>query len=144
MRLMSRAQGVGMRGLGPLMSSRFAAALAVLVGTSSAAMSQPFDFFNQRPERHTYVRALPYGTDGGTTTYSTAPAPMFGQEPSTRIYIYRKHRETGHQEQAAFCVRTCDGRYFPAATLEDLSRAETCKNFCPASETRIFYGATID
>jgi hypothetical protein len=45
---------------------------------------------------------------------------------------------------AAYCVRTCDGRYFPLAVTGDQSRAEACKSFCPASETKVVYGSNID
>ena len=44
----------------------------------------------------------------------------------------------------AYCVRTCDGRYFPITVSDNASRAETCSNFCPASETRVVYGGNID
>ena len=44
----------------------------------------------------------------------------------------------------AFCVRTCDGRYFPLPAPSGQSRAATCKSFCPASETKVFVGGTID
>lgn len=44
----------------------------------------------------------------------------------------------------AYCVRTCDGRYFPIAASDGHSRAASCNSFCPASETKIFYGSSID
>jgi Protein of unknown function (DUF2865) len=44
----------------------------------------------------------------------------------------------------AFCVRTCDGRYFPVHAHAGLSVAEACRSFCPACETRLYYGSTID
>lgn len=44
----------------------------------------------------------------------------------------------------AYCVRTCDGRYFPLAASSRQSRAESCNQFCPASETRVVYGSAID
>ena len=43
----------------------------------------------------------------------------------------------------AFCVRTCDGRYFPLAR-GNASPAQMCQAFCPASPTRVFFGGTID
>jgi hypothetical protein len=43
----------------------------------------------------------------------------------------------------AFCVRSCDGRYFPLAR-GNASPAQMCQAFCPASPTRVFYGSTID
>lgn len=48
------------------------------------------------------------------------------------------------QSAAAYCVRTCDGRYFPINGASNQSRAESCKNFCPASETKVVFGAGID
>src|SRR6202012_2050338 len=44
----------------------------------------------------------------------------------------------------AYCVRTCDGRYFPISSNGNQTRAASCNNFCPASETRVVYGSNID
>jgi hypothetical protein len=44
----------------------------------------------------------------------------------------------------AYCVRTCDGRYFPIGAGDGQSRAASCNSFCPASETRVVYGSSID
>jgi hypothetical protein len=44
----------------------------------------------------------------------------------------------------AFCVRTCDGRYFPVTASDNASRAASCDSFCPASETTVVYGSSID
>lgn len=44
----------------------------------------------------------------------------------------------------AFCVRSCDGRYFPITAGDGQSRAASCNSFCPASETKVVYGSSID
>jgi hypothetical protein len=44
----------------------------------------------------------------------------------------------------AYCVRTCDGRYFPLSAINEQSRAATCSSLCPASETKVYYGSAID
>ncbi|CUT13167.1 FIG00440318 hypothetical protein [Bradyrhizobium sp.] len=44
----------------------------------------------------------------------------------------------------AYCVRGCDGRYFPAQGNDSESKAQSCKSFCPASETSLVYGGNID
>jgi hypothetical protein len=44
----------------------------------------------------------------------------------------------------AYCVRTCDGRYFPISASDRQSRAASCNSFCPASETKVVYGSNID
>lgn len=43
----------------------------------------------------------------------------------------------------AFCVRSCDGKYFPL-TMRNVSPVQTCQAFCPASPTKVFFGSTID
>jgi hypothetical protein len=44
----------------------------------------------------------------------------------------------------AYCVRTCDGRYFPISASDSQSRAASCNSFCPASDTKVVYGSNID
>src|ERR1700730_1525925 len=43
----------------------------------------------------------------------------------------------------AFCVRSCDGKYFPLAR-GNASPVQMCQAFCPASPTKVFFGSTID
>jgi uncharacterized protein DUF2865 len=43
----------------------------------------------------------------------------------------------------AFCVRSCDGKYFPL-TMRNASPVQTCQAFCPASPTKVFLGSNID
>jgi hypothetical protein len=43
-----------------------------------------------------------------------------------------------------FCVRTCDGRYFPITGSDNVSKAASCNSFCPAAETKVVYGGAID
>ena len=44
---------------------------------------------------------------------------------------------------SAFCVRSCDGKYFPL-TRGNASPVQLCQAFCPASPTKVFYGSNID
>jgi hypothetical protein len=44
----------------------------------------------------------------------------------------------------AFCVRSCDGHFFPVLAHPGMSAAEACHAFCPASRTRLYSGSTID
>jgi hypothetical protein len=43
-----------------------------------------------------------------------------------------------------YCVRTCDGRFFPVQRSANMSAAEMCKSFCPAARTALFHGSRID
>jgi len=46
--------------------------------------------------------------------------------------------------EQAYCVRGCDGRYFPAQGSDRESKVRSCKSFCPASQTTMVYGNSID
>jgi hypothetical protein len=45
---------------------------------------------------------------------------------------------------AGYCVRTCDGHYFPVHAQAGVSVAAMCSSFCPAAETKIYSGGGID
>ena len=42
-----------------------------------------------------------------------------------------------------FCVRSCDGKYFPLMRGA-ASPTQMCQAFCPASPTKVFFGSSID
>ena len=46
--------------------------------------------------------------------------------------------------QVAYCVRTCDGRYFPLARSANTTPAKMCSALCPTAETKIYSGGNIE
>lgn len=44
----------------------------------------------------------------------------------------------------AYCVRLCDGRFFPIQRSGGADPAQLCSSFCPAARTKIFSGSGID
>jgi hypothetical protein len=44
----------------------------------------------------------------------------------------------------AFCVRSCDGKYFPLMARGNATPVQMCQAFCPASPTKVFFGSSID
>jgi hypothetical protein len=106
---------------------------------SAAPAAQARDFFSalfgafsdnpslapSRPERSA---PLPFASEGD---FFGRPA----EQPRPRV---------SYGGGQAYCVRTCDGRYFPISAGDGQSRAASCNSFCPASETRIVYGSSID
>jgi hypothetical protein len=42
-----------------------------------------------------------------------------------------------------FCVRSCDGKYFPLMRGA-ASPSQMCQAFCPAGPTKVFFGSSID
>src|SRR5436305_491999 len=109
-----------------------AAALVCASVLASAAQAQ--DFFSQlfggfaRPRHQPYIQ-MPFGDDDGQ---------VYAPRGDGRVLRYGEGG--GH----AFCVRTCDGRYFPITASDNASRAASCNSFCPASETKLVYGSNID
>lgn len=61
------------------------------------------------------------------------------QRPSAPAAAY-----AGGGGGTAYCVRLCDGRYFPIRHHAGASQAELCHSFCPASKTMVFHGSKID
>jgi hypothetical protein len=68
--------------------------------------------------------------------------PVMQRIERPRAYDRAYNRAYGDGQ--AFCVRTCDGRHFPISGSDNASRAQSCNNFCPASETKLVYGSNID
>ncbi|MGI8527769.1 MAG: DUF2865 domain-containing protein [Pseudolabrys sp.] len=50
----------------------------------------------------------------------------------------------GAAPASGYCVRTCDGHYFPVHAQVGVSAAQMCSSFCPASETKVYSGGGID
>jgi Protein of unknown function (DUF2865). len=75
-----------------------------------------------------HASSMPFASDGGPI------APQVEARPRTGY-------SGGGQ---AYCVRTCDGRYFPISGSDRQSRAASCNSFCPASDTKVVYGSNID
>lgn len=82
---------------------------------------------------------------GGVMGQPSPPPSFFpfgnGEAGAPPAHRQRTASSGGRQ---AFCVRTCDGRYFPLASPTGQSRATSCNDLCPASETKVFYGSNID
>jgi hypothetical protein len=49
----------------------------------------------------------------------------------------------GHGRSLAFCVRLCDGRYFPMQHQNGVNPVQLCNSLCPASPTKVFWGSEI-
>ena len=110
------------------------AAVTALCALALAPTAQAEDFLSAlfgafgggRPQAPA-VR-LPFGNESNPTAPQGDPRPRSGYSGGGQAY----------------CVRTCDGRYFPIAASDRQSRAASCNSFCPASDTKIVYGSSID
>jgi hypothetical protein len=49
----------------------------------------------------------------------------------------------GGGASSGYCVRLCDGRYFPVSGRGRMNAAEMCRAFCPMAQTTLFSGGNI-
>ena len=112
-------------------------AAATLAVVALAPAVQAEEFFSSLfggfgAQRHQApMTPLPFANEGNSPL-----APDFNA-PRARVYPY----SGGSQ---AYCVRTCDGRYFPISAAGNQSKAASCSSLCPASQTKVVYGSNID
>lgn len=108
-----------------------AIALAAFLVSGSSVQARDFfaSFFGGFERAPAPQVSMPFATDAGDA-----------EQPNRRVNIYGG----SYGGSTTFCVRTCDGRYFPVAASDGQTKAEACKSFCPATETRIYHGGTID
>lgn len=66
---------------------------------------------------------------------SPAPEQQYGAAPSSS-------GNTGRY--VAYCVRLCDGRFFPMQRHNNATSITLCNAFCPAAKTQVFNGTAID
>jgi len=67
--------------------------------------------------------------------------PSWGQ-PQERPAAPQASYGTGRA--VAYCVRLCDGRYFPMSRHANATPVQLCAAFCPAAKTQVFNGSEID
>jgi len=108
-----------------------AVAATVLPAESASAQNGIFNsLFGRRPASSANAYADP--------SPQFNPFNLFG----SRAPEAQRPAETGGG--VAFCVRTCDGRFFPIQQHAGVTQAQACSSFCPASQTRIYNGGSIE
>src|SRR5438046_1027025 len=116
-----------------LRGAAFAAALApALVALPHAASAQGLlDFlFGRRsaPTQSLPPQVSPYA-DPTMGPGPGSPQPSIGNNTGRAV---------------SYCVRSCDGRYFPLQRHANATPIQLCHAFCPAAPTQVFYGNQID
>jgi hypothetical protein len=105
-----------------------AAPLALAPNTASAEGLFDFFFGGAKPARPAPPPQASFYADPNAMNPQQAPLPP---------------RPVVAGSGPAFCVRSCDGRYFPLMR-GSASPVQMCQAFCPASATKVFYGSSID
>jgi hypothetical protein len=92
-----------------------------------------FDFLFGGPDK---------GPHPSVSSYADPSAPV-SPPPLGQESVRNDAGSTGHG--VAYCVRLCDGQHFPLeARVMNATPVEACRSMCPASRTKVFYGAEID
>ena len=76
-----------------------------------------------------------------------APSAPAYSNPFSDFNPFGSRPEAPRQEMGGsvvYCVRTCDGRYFPIQRVAGANPAQLCSSSCPASQTKIYNGSGID
>jgi hypothetical protein len=105
-------------------------ASAVVLAPGAAAAEGLFDFLFGGPQKPQQRQAQPQ-------------ANFFADPFGTNLPPAAPPRSTVASSGPAFCVRSCDGRYFPLMR-GSASPAQMCQAFCPANPTKVFFGSSID
>jgi hypothetical protein len=79
---------------------------------------------------------------------SRAPSSSFDNPFSSLANHFNPPQEQLRADSSgparAFCVRSCDGHFFPVQAHAGVSAADSCRSFCPASETKLYAGSSIE
>lgn len=77
--------------------------------------------------------------------FDSQPAAASGPAMDERrpMLLTVRPRMSGLGGGTVFCVRLCDGRYFPMQRSASVQPGQICSSMCPASKTKVFAGPDI-
>jgi hypothetical protein len=97
----------------------------------SGSQQRENSWFGQQQERRYTPQASAYSDPTPTMQERHGPASTPSISGSTGRTV-------------AYCVRLCDGRYFPMQQRSNATSIQLCNAFCPAAKTQVFNGTEID
>jgi Protein of unknown function (DUF2865) len=80
---------------------------------------------------------------GAQKLRQAVPQASFFADPTATDQQSAAARPAVPSSGPSYCVRSCDGRYFPLMR-SSASPVAMCQAFCPASPTKVFFGSSID
>jgi hypothetical protein len=91
-----------------------------------------------------------FGESSPMMNFFASPAEPF-EAPRPRVYIRTPPRPGGIQHRPivsgttnSFCVRTCDGRFFPVPSVSKVIDVKACEAVCPSTEMQVYAGSDIE
>ena len=101
-------------------------AFGVALQATPASAEGIFDFLFSAPRRP--------GLPAGTSSYDDPNGQETRPEGAPR----------SEGSSVAYCVRLCDGRFFPIQRSSGANAPQVCSSVCPATRTKTFSGGTIN
>jgi len=96
-----------------------------------------FDFlFGQPPQR-----SVPPPIEPRPLPNQPAPTPRQSAAAPGSVDLPISNSGTGRG--SAYCVRLCDGRYFPIERSGNAPPSQLCSQFCPSTQTKVYSGGEI-
>jgi uncharacterized protein DUF2865 len=112
---------------------RAALVIAIAVGTN----------LTPGPASAGFLDFLFGGNNGRSAPQANAFADPFGFNPAPAPAPAPVSRADAGR-YTGYCVRSCDGRYFPVQARGSATPAQMCQSFCPATPTQVYFGSNID
>jgi hypothetical protein len=108
-----------------------------IAGVLTLACCQPASagFFDRLFRDITHALRAPRHLPDQIRSFAAPSVPQEHAKESPSVHIGRGK---------TYCVRTCDGHYFPVMAHRGMSAAEACHAFCPSSTTKLYSGGKID
>lgn len=137
----------------PRLAVQIAAIILAFTALPAPASAQGFfDWFNQRRDDRYQQQNSWSGQrqqwNGGQQRQYTPQVSAYA-DPSATMQERQGPASApsiggGTGRSVAYCVRLCDGRYFPMQRHSNATSIQLCNAFCPATKTQVFNGSQID
>lgn len=105
--------------------------IAAVTATSPASAQGLLQLFFGAPQ-------APAAATSASTATPTAPV-----RTAAIATVGTAYSAAAPRQSAAYCVRLCDGFFFPIQPAKAASSAQLCNALCPGSSTKVFYGSEI-
>jgi hypothetical protein len=117
------------------------ALLAILSQAAPASAQGFFGWFGGQDDRYPRQNSWSGGQRQYVPPQANAYADPYGQQAPEQS---SPAPSGGTGRSVAYCVRLCDGRYFPMQRHGNATSIQLCNAFCPAAKTQVFNGSAID
>jgi Protein of unknown function (DUF2865) len=126
--------------------------LATVAPTAPASAQGLFDWFGGRqddryPRQNSWSGGQRQNSWSGQRQYTPQPSAYSDPHPVMQERYGPASTPSisgGSGQSLAYCVRLCDGRYFPMQRQANATSIQLCNAFRPAAKTQVFNGSQID